>query len=101
MTDSLRDLTQAANAARTALNSAAYSDASAAVLRSKAQALAAAQLALASANAEAFARIQTSPNELSPGQTASLREAVAVGLEAVAVARTTQRVPLQRFSLSI
>ena len=56
---------QAVNEARNALNAAIYTDKpDAAEIKAKAEKLAAAELALAQARAEAFAKLQASPNKL-------------------------------------
>ena len=58
-------LAQAVNEARNALNAAIYTDKpDTADIKAKAEKLAAAELALAQARAEAFAKLQASPNKL-------------------------------------
>jgi hypothetical protein len=64
----LQPLTQAVVAARTALVAASMAGADEASLRAKADAIRAAELLLANARAEAFLKLQSSPNKLSAPQ---------------------------------
>jgi len=80
MTAQLAPQTQAVAAARTALAAAALSQApSDEELQSKVDAIQAAELALAGARADAFARLQASPNRLSREQVAALAGMAAGG----------------------
>jgi hypothetical protein len=75
LTVQVMPLTRTLNAARTALNSAAFTlPADEAAIRSRADAVKAAELAIAKARADALAKIQSSDNRLAPEQLAAFVE---------------------------
>ena len=94
-------LAQAVTEARNALNAAIYTDKpDTADIKAKAEKLAAAELALAQARAEAFARLQASPNKLNlPPQQISCCSGVQAGdlaVQAASVEVQVGRLPVHR-----